>query len=117
MCRAVELTSRAERGPPFSVSPGSSALLEQSLAQAVRAHDLSMQRLRDAVDACVAELHGRGMPPEAVIVTIKALLRHTAGAHPPPGYEPSRSSADGLMDEVVRWTIAAYYRLEVPPHA
>lgn len=105
---------RAEEGPPFSVSPTACAALESSLEQAVRRHAASMDRLRAAVDACVADLHHRGMTPESVLVTMKALLRHTAAAHPPPGYTPSPWAAESFVEEVVRWSIVAYFRIEEP---
>jgi hypothetical protein len=106
---------RGEEVPPFSVSPTSSALLESSLEHAVRRHDATMDRLHRAVDACVADLRDRGMTPEAVLVTMKALLRYTASLHPPPGYQASHWAAEVFVEQVVRWSIAAYFRLPDPP--
>jgi hypothetical protein len=104
----------AEREPPFSVSQASSAQLGDSLERALKSHASSMQRLRLAVDACVGDLHRIGMAPETVLATMKALLRHTATAHPPLGLEPSRYAAETFMEDVVRWAIVAYFRLEYP---
>ena len=105
----------AEHVPPFSVSPSASAQLEASLEQAVKRRLESMAHLRDAVDACVTDLHRLGMTPEAVLLTMKALLRHTAAAHPPPGYSASPAAADAFVEQVVRWTIDAYFRVAAPP--
>ncbi|HKG91094.1 MAG TPA: hypothetical protein VKA84_04310 [Gemmatimonadaceae bacterium] len=105
----------AERGPPFSLTLGVTEGVERALEAAVLRHDASMRALRGAIEACVVELHGRGMPPEAVLVTMKAFVRHTAVAHPPYGQFPSSWAADVFMDDIVRWAILAYYRSDVPP--
>jgi hypothetical protein len=96
------------------VSATSSALLESSLEQAVGRQAATMERLHRAVDACVADLRDRGMTPEAALVTMKALLRHTAALHPPPGYQPSPWAAEGFVEQIVRWSIDAYFRRADP---
>ena len=110
----VSSPPHAEEGPLSLVSSASSAELEASLKQAIVRQAASMERLHEAVDACVAELHGRGMSPESVIVTMKALLRQTACVHPPPGYPPSPWSAEVFVEPVIQWTIIAYFRLDLP---
>ena len=101
--------------PPFPLTPEASARVGSALAAAVRTHDAAMRELHAAVEACVAELHVLGMPPEVALRTMKEVVRHAATRRPPPGYAPSLHAADGLMDEVVHWTIAAFFRREVPP--
>ena len=105
----------AIREPPFPLTPHASARVERALETAVRWHEAAMRELRAAVEACVAELHARGMPPEAVLVTMKAFVRHIAPSHPPPGYAPTVEAADSLMDQIIHWCILAYFRLEIPP--
>lgn len=101
--------------PPFPLTPGASARVGSALAAAVRTHDAAMRELHAAVGACVAELHALAMPPEVALRTMKEVVRHAGAVHPPPGYRPSLHAADGLMDDVVRWSIEAYFRPEVPP--
>jgi hypothetical protein len=110
----MSLSPLAEREPPFSVSPATTTELEQSLEGAVRKQEAAMERLHAAVDACVAELHRLGMTPEAALITMKALVRHTAVVHPPPGYAPSRWAAESYLEQIGRWSITAYFRLECP---
>lgn len=110
----MPLPPLAEHEPPFSVSPAATVQLGQSLEQAVLWHADAMNRLRLAVDACVIDLHKLGMTPERVLITIKALVRHTAAEHPPPGYAPSSDAADAFLRDIVRWLIVAYFQLEPP---
>ena len=69
-----------------------------------------MADLRASVEACVAELRTLSMPPEAVLMTMKALVRHTAREHPPLGYSPSHWAADAFLDQIVQWSVVAYFR-------
>ena len=49
-------------------------------------------------------LKGEGLPPERVLVLVKALVTDVAKAAEPPLYE-----AGPLTEEVVRWSVDAYY--------
>lgn len=111
----VASLARAVREPPFPFTLPASVRVERALEGAVRTHDSSMRELRAAVEACVAELHAQGMPPEAVLVTMRAFTRHAAILHPPPGYAPSSWAADALMDQIIQWSILAYFRNEIQP--
>lgn len=96
--------------PLFPLTTGSTTAVQQALAKAVRSHVDSMAALQAAVEACVAELRDMGIPPEAMLITMKALIRHTAGSHPPPGNPASSWAADAYLGDIVRWSIAEYYR-------
>ena len=104
----------AAREPPFPLTSVASERVCRSLESAIRAHDRSMQELRAAIDGCVAELHGQGMLPEAVVITMRAFVQHAATLHPPPGHAPSRYAADGHMEQIIHWCVLAYYRCELP---
>ena len=60
-------------------------------------------RLRTTVATCVGALRAEGMPAERVVVMVKGVVRE---ATPP---ELDAHDARDLMDEVVRWSIEAYY--------
>ena len=105
----------AAREPPFPLTSVASEHVCRSLQVAVRAHDRSMQELRTAIEACVAELYDQGMLPEAVLITMRAFVQHTATLHPPPGHAPSRSAADIHMEQIIHWCILAYFRHELAP--
>src|SRR5687768_5769117 len=96
--------------PLFPLDPGNTTAVELALGKAVRSHLTSMAALRQAVEACVAELRDRGVPPEGMLITIKALIRHTACTFTPPGNSASSWAADAYLGDIVRWSIAEYYR-------
>ena len=105
----------AVREPPCPITLPSSVRVERALEAAVRTHYTAMQELRTAVEGCVAELHAQGMPPDAVLVTMRAFVKHAAILHPPPGYSPSSWESDSLMDQIIHWSILAYFRSEIQP--
>lgn len=94
----------------FPLSLIATTAMEQALAKAMHRHLESMANLQHAVEACVGELRDRGLPPEAMLITMKAFIRNTAASHPPPGALASSRAADAYMDEMVRWSIVEYYR-------
>ena len=94
----------------FSLSLSATTAVEQALEKAVHRHLDSMVTLQRAVEACVAELRENGLPPETMLITMKAFIRHTAASHPPPGNQASSWAADGYLEAIVRWSIAEYYR-------
>ena len=96
--------------PLFPLTPGSTSAVEVALAKTIRSHIDSMAALQLAVEACVAELRERGVPPETMLITMKAFIRHTACSHPPPGNPASSWAADAYIADIVRWSIAEYYR-------
>lgn len=96
------------------VPPASMARVERALAGAVRHHAGTVLALRAAVEACASELAARAIPPERVLIAMKGLVRHvTIDDGAAPGDTVPRSIADIFMDDVVRWTIGAYYGREI----
>jgi hypothetical protein len=98
----------AVRDPPFSLTPSSSSRVELALEAAFRSHDDALKELRASIEACVAELQMQGMLPEAMVVTMRAFLQHTAD-HPPPAHPVASRAAALLMDQLITWSILAYY--------
>ena len=94
----------------FSLTSGATTAVGKALEKAVHRQIDSMNDLQRAIEACVAELRDQDIPPEKMLIAMKAMIRHTAGAHPPPGNAASSWAADGYIDEIVRWSIAEYYR-------
>jgi len=94
----------------FHLTALATSAVEQALERAVQRHLESMATLQQAIEACVLELRAQGLPPETMLVTMKAFIRHTATAHPPPGIAASSWAADGYLEQIVRWSIAEYYR-------
>ena len=99
--------------PPFPISESAARQLCGALEHAVRMQDAAMADLRNAVETCVSELRAMGMTPEAVLMTMKALVRHTAREHPPLGYSPSHWAADGFLEQISHWSVVAYFRSTV----
>ncbi len=94
----------------FSLTPDATSAVELALGQAVHRQLDSMANLQRALEACAAEMRAQGLPPEAMLITMKAFIRHTAASHPPPGNLASSWAADSYIDEIVRWSIKEYYR-------
>ena len=97
----------------FSLTLGATAAVEQALEKAMHRQLDSMVALQRAVEACAAELRDKRVPPEKMLITMKAFIRHTATSHPPPGNPASSWAADGYIEQIVRWSIAEYYRVNV----
>ena len=96
--------------PLFPINPGNTSAVELALGKAVRSHLDSMVALQVAVEACAGELRDQGIPPESMLITIKAFIRHTACSYPPPGNPASSWAADAYLGDIVRWSIKEYYR-------
>ena len=94
----------------FHLTTDATIGVEKALERAMHRHLESMAVLQAAIEACVMELRGRGLPPEQMLITMKAFIRHTAASHPPPGSAASSWAADAYIDEIIRWSIAEYYR-------
>ena len=60
--------------------------------------------LREELTHYVRSLKGGGTPPERVLVLVKALVSEAAKAAEPPLHDAGR-----LTDELVRWSLDAYY--------
>jgi seryl-tRNA synthetase len=62
------------------------------------------EALHREVTEFVRRLKAAGMPPQSVLVTVKSLVADVALAQDPPLYD-----SVPLTDEVVRWSLDAYY--------
>ena len=96
--------------PLFPLNTGNTSAVELALGQAVRSHLDSMVALQTAIEACAGELRDQGIPPESMLITMKAFIRHTACSYPPPGNPASSWAADSYLGDIVRWSIKEYYR-------
>nr|ASV46937.1 hypothetical protein [uncultured bacterium] len=85
-----EVLARAD-----AVADASERAVEASLA--LRA------QLRASVTAYVRHLRADGAPPERMLVLVKAAVSESA----PPELDPVEAHA--LMEDVVRWSVEAYY--------
>ena len=99
----------AVESPPFPIEPASADRVRATLADAVRRHAKTLGALESAVGECVRNLKAQGMSPEAMIVTMKAFIRHTVVMHPP-AERAVTPLPDPLMENIVRWCINEYYR-------
>jgi hypothetical protein len=104
----------AVRAPPFSLTPRASARVELALEGAFRRHDAAMTELRAAIEACVQELQQQGMLPEAMVVTMRAFLQHTV-SHPSAEHPVASRAATLYMDQIIHWSILAYYPATILP--
>jgi hypothetical protein len=96
--------------PPFPVDSATCADLAAALASAIREHDRVLVALREAINACVCSLRDdQAMQPETVVITMKALLRHSVKTD-----AESRTKdlavVDRWMEGMVTWCIEDYYR-------
>ena len=107
----------AVESPPFPFESTAVERLRGSLLQAVRKHEATLAGLRMAVEDCVRHLRAAGMTPEAMLVTMKAFIRHTAVAQATSGGTRQATKAgdvptwlsDPLMERIVGWCIAEYF--------
>lgn len=107
----MSFTEQARSEEPFFREKADADGLEDALRNAVRLNKLSMDNLRDAIRTCVGALRADGMQCEAALLTMKACVRHMARKHAGSGM-PEILYSDPLMDQVVRWSIAEFYRGE-----
>jgi hypothetical protein len=98
----------AAREPPFALTPTACARVELALEGAFHRHEVALKELRSAIAACVLELQGQGMLPEAMLVTMRAFMQHTV-ANPSVERPVAARAAHLLMDEIIHWSILAYY--------
>ena len=108
------LSFAAGREPPFSLTPGASARVELALEAAFHRDDVAVKELRTSVEACVVELQGKGMLPEAMVITMRAFLRYTS-AHPPIGHPMTARGAEFFIGQIIAWSIIAYFPGVIPP--
>ncbi|WP_284351220.1 hypothetical protein [Roseisolibacter agri] len=100
--RASIAASREHRETLLALFARGSALLAAS-DRAIRQSQALRAELRASVTALVQHLHDDGEPPQRMLVLVKS----TVAAALPPECDPSERRA--LMEDVVRWSIDAYY--------
>jgi len=98
----------AVESPPFPFEPASERRARIALARAVQRHEALKEELHNAIVECVRHLRSCGMPPEAMLVTMKAFVRYAA---PRETYEgTSGPTRKPIMEQVVELCIAEYFR-------
>lgn len=102
----------AVESPPFPFNDTACGNVALALAEAIREQDRSAAKLRQAIAGCTRSLRSLGMLPEAVLITMKAFVKHTAVAHPLSGPDAAWWVADAWMDDIVKWCIVEYFRDE-----
>jgi len=93
--------------PPFPFDVAAERRARLALVEAVRRHNEVESIWLNAVTDCVRSLKAQGMSPEAVIITMKAFVRHASVTDlARRGQGVSRA----LMEQIIEWSIAQYYR-------
>jgi hypothetical protein len=96
------------RSPPFPFERDTGSAFETALSASERTTE-AIENLRGAVIACVNHLKTIGMEPEAVLVTMRAYLRHTLHNHLLAPAHDTIFESSWLSEQVARWSIEAYY--------
>ena len=99
----------AVESPPFPIQRVSADRVRRAVVEAVQRHAKAIEALQLAIGECVRDLRDQGMTPEAMLVTMKAFIRQTAAAYPPPGRGPAWLT-ESVMENIVRWCINEYFR-------
>ena len=102
----VSLQSAVE-SPPFPFDREAEKRARRAVQEAVRRHDEAQEVWLSAVDECVQSLKKQGMPPEAMIRTMKAFVRHAAVTDI--ARRQSEISRE-LMEQIIARCISEYYK-------
>ena len=95
------------KSPPFPFEAAAERRARLALVEAVRRHSEVETIWLNAVTDCVRSLKHQGMPPEAMIITMKAFVRHASATQlARRGEAVSRV----LMEQIIDWSITEYYR-------
>jgi|SRR5688572_20065557 hypothetical protein len=93
--------------PPFPFEAVAERRARLALVEAVRRHSEVEAIWLNAVADCVRSLKSQGMSPEAMIITMKAFVRHASVTDlARRGSGVSRP----LMEQIIEWSIMEYYR-------
>ena len=79
-----------------------------------RGADIDEAALQRAVCSYVQQLKAAELPPERVLVTVKAIAHRGGVPLSHTEQTPQRAPLEGLMAIIVRWCIAEYYRTGEP---
>lgn len=97
----------AVQSPPFPFEAAAERRARLALVEAVRRHNQAETIWLNAVTDCVRSLKAQGMTPEAMVITMKAFVRHASVTN-------LASRGEGvsrvLMEQIIEWSIAQYYR-------
>jgi len=103
-------TTLAVLVPPFPVD----ALTTQRLHAVLQTDSPHVSEphleLRETIIICTRQCRALGMSAEATILTVKALVRYTAHRNTDGAIGQSAYVADRLLNSIVTWSIAEYYR-------
>lgn len=97
---------------PFLFPQITSDQFDEALANATSENVNSMIELRAAVARCVYALKAEGMLCEAVLITIKAYVRHAASLQRGRNPDGDIWATDMLMENIARWSITEFYKEE-----
>jgi hypothetical protein len=98
------------RTAPFPFDAATSDRVGCALENALLRHGESREEMRLAIEACVESLWAQGMTPEGVVITMKAMVLHTARTSPRLTRTHSLQAADYFMEDVVKWCAIWYFR-------
>lgn len=97
----------AVQAPPFPFEAAAERRARLALVEAVRRQKEAEAIWLNAVTDCVRSLKAQGMTPEAMVITMKAFVRHASAT------ELARRGegiSRPLMEQIIEWSITQYYR-------
>jgi hypothetical protein len=95
---------------PYPLPTETSNQFGTALHDAVRGSIASMQELHDCLTPCVDFLRDAGVGPVQMILSIKACAKESALRNHALGDEFAVANANLLMEQIVKWAIAEYYK-------
>ena len=107
---AMSESTPPSRFPPFLLTRALSHRATAALAVAVRRRDATQAELRTVIEGCVRLLRDRGMTAGAMLVTMKAFVRHSMDEPALRNCAGSADAAEFLMDRMVSWCVEEFYR-------
>jgi hypothetical protein len=93
--------------PPFPFDVAAERRARLALVEAVRRHNEVETIWLNAVADCVANLKAQGMSPEAMIITMKAFVRHASVTDVA---RRGQGISRPLMEQIIEWSISQYYK-------
>jgi hypothetical protein len=101
-----------DKSHPFPIQREASRDFGVALQVAVSTSIASMNELHQCLTPCVDFLRNSGIGPVDMILSIKACARDHAKARQAGGDEFAVANANILMEQIVKWAIMEYYRLD-----
>jgi hypothetical protein len=102
---------RSDRPDGRALSDGSTSLLRQAVTSRLNDPAAPETELREALHVVAAEARARGLRPEELVITLKALFDATTVDVAPHGAEEGRK----LREWIVATCIRAYYTPRAAP--